>query len=52
MVMLGAIVTVASYSAAMQRPGGGEYLIWYGPVIFGAGVALYGIVRLLRSLGL
>jgi hypothetical protein len=46
-VALGVIVTVATMLAA-QHSGGGEYLMWWGPVIFGAIAAAYGAYLYLR----
>ena len=50
MAILGLAVTVASYTAAAAGPRGGSFLIWWGPILFGAVVVLLGIVRLLRIL--
>lgn len=48
--LLGAVVTIATFLAATRQPGG-QFFIWFGPVLFGGCVALVGIVRLLRSIG-
>jgi hypothetical protein len=45
---LGLLVTVASYSAATSSPNGGEYLIWFGPIIVGGILSLVAVARLLN----
>ncbi len=45
---LGVVVTVGTYASASSS-GGGEYLIWFGPIIAGGLLALIGLVRMLRS---
>ncbi len=47
-VLLGIVVTVASYLVADSSPFGGTYYIWWGPVVFGLVVLLIGVVRLSR----
>lgn len=44
---LGVFVTMASYSAATSGSNGGEYWLWYGPMIAGAIVVLVALGRLL-----
>lgn len=47
-VLLGIVVTVASYLAAASSPFGGTYHIWWGPVVCGLVALLVGVVRLSR----
>ena len=48
--LLGLVVTVATLLAAARQPGG-EFFIWFGPVLLGGAVMLVGVFRLVRSLG-
>lgn len=47
-VLLGIVVTVASYLVAASSPFGGTYYIWWGPVVCGLVALLVGVVRLSR----
>jgi hypothetical protein len=49
---LGLAVTVGSYAAAASGPRGGTFLVWWGPIVFGVLVVLFGFVRLLRIMSL
>lgn len=35
LLVLGLIITVATYSSASSSPSGGTYIVAYGPIIFG-----------------
>ncbi len=43
----GLLVTIGSFSAASSGASGGEYFIWFGPVIAGGIAAVVALMRLL-----
>ena len=45
-IVLGLTVTVVSYAGAASRSAGGEYIIWFGPVVVGIICAILGFARL------
>jgi hypothetical protein len=45
-VVVGLVVTFATLQ--MAHSGGGTYIVWWGPVVFGAIAAIYGLRLLSR----
>lgn len=49
MASLASIVTIASYLDAASRSRDATFLIWWGPVVVGVAISLWGLVRLARA---
>lgn len=47
----GLVVTLGTFGAAAYSDGGGEFLVMYGLILYGAGDFLYGLAGLLNLLG-
>src|SRR5439155_26826047 len=48
MLVGGAVVTLIGYAAAASQPGGGQYLLFWGPMVFGAYRLIDSFVRIQR----
>ena len=51
MLVIGLVVTVATYSHASSSSTGGTYIVAWGPIVFGALGAVRGFLLLARSRG-
>lgn len=42
------VISIGTYSSATSNPAGGEYLIWWGPIVAGLIAVAVGMTRLSR----